>query len=95
MKPAVVKDHRLAFNMRGFPPLEPSMGGIEPCVGSDCHGALIELTRANYEKIWLSEGGGAAKPGYEQIIVDAVPYGSGQAVKAIAFRAAEHARLHR
>jgi hypothetical protein len=26
MEPAVVKGHRLAFNMRGFPPLEPAMG---------------------------------------------------------------------
>lgn len=30
MEPAVVKGHRLAFNMRGFPPLEPGMGSLEP-----------------------------------------------------------------
>ena len=24
----------LAFNLRGFPPLEPAMGGIEPCTAS-------------------------------------------------------------
>ena len=56
IKPAVVNDHRLAFNMKGFPPLEPAMGGIEPCNGNDCHGALIEVTYENYNKIWLSEG---------------------------------------
>ena len=30
MKPAVVPNYRLAFNMRGFPPLEPGMGSLEP-----------------------------------------------------------------
>jgi hypothetical protein len=30
MGPAVVHGHRLAFNMRGFPPLEPGMGSLEP-----------------------------------------------------------------
>jgi len=38
MQPAVVCNHRLAFNMRAFPPLEPAMGGIEPSEGTDCHG---------------------------------------------------------
>lgn len=32
MEPALVKNHRLAFNMRGFPPLEPGMGSLEPLV---------------------------------------------------------------
>jgi hypothetical protein len=27
---AVVHGHRLAFNLRGFPPLEPGMGSLEP-----------------------------------------------------------------
>jgi hypothetical protein len=30
MQPALVKNYRLAFNMRGFPPLEPGMGSLEP-----------------------------------------------------------------
>jgi hypothetical protein len=30
MEAAYVPDHRLSFNMRGFPPLEPGMGSIEP-----------------------------------------------------------------
>ena len=30
MEPCVIPDHRLAFNMRAFPPLEPAMGGLEP-----------------------------------------------------------------
>lgn len=30
-------------NCLGFLPLEPSMGGIEVCEGSSCHGALMEM----------------------------------------------------
>jgi hypothetical protein len=30
MQPALVKNYRLAFNMRGIPPLEPGMGSLEP-----------------------------------------------------------------
>jgi hypothetical protein len=57
--------------------------------------ALIEVTAENYEKIWKSEGGGAAKPGYEEVVVEAIPYGSGKSVKAIALRAAAHVRLRK
>jgi hypothetical protein len=32
MEPAIVPGHRLAFNMRGFPPLEPGMGSLEPII---------------------------------------------------------------
>jgi len=32
MEPARVPQHRLAFSMRGFPPLEPGMGSLEPIV---------------------------------------------------------------
>ena len=30
MEPCVIPHHRLAFNMRAYPPLEPAMGGLEP-----------------------------------------------------------------
>ena len=30
MQPGYVRNYRLAFNVPGFPPLEPAMGGIEP-----------------------------------------------------------------
>lgn len=33
MEAAVVSGHRLAFNLRGFPPIEPGMGSLEPCGG--------------------------------------------------------------
>jgi len=92
-QPGKVKDWRLAFNMRGFLPSEPAMGGIEPCVGSECHGALVEMPAAEYQKVWMSEGGGAPRPGYEECVVEAVPYGQAKPVLAVALRAAPHARL--
>lgn len=36
----------LSVSILGFLPLEPSMGGIEECEGSSCHGALMEMTAA-------------------------------------------------
>ena len=42
MRPALVRGHRLAFNMRGLPPLEPGMGGIEESPAEECHGALCQ-----------------------------------------------------
>lgn len=95
MEPCVIKDHRLAFNLRGFPPVEPGMGGIEPSAGCDCHAALVKLTRAEYEKVWLSEGGGREKPGYSEIVVNARRYGSEELIQAVALRASEHVRLER
>ena len=55
IEPGVAKRHRLAFNMKGFVPLEPAMGGCEPCDNDDddemdCHGALCEVTPENYDK---------------------------------------------
>ena len=89
-----IRGHRLAFNLRGFPPLEPGMGGLEPASPTDeCHGALCTMTRTDYEKVWLSEGGGTSNPGYEEIEVEATPYGSASPVRALALRARPHARL--
>ena len=93
-RPALVKNSRLAFNMRGFPPFEPRMAGFEDrdvtCENSECHGALVELSRDDYERVWLSEGGGSEKPGYEEVAVDAIPYDNlstgSDSVKAVAYR---------
>ena len=61
MEPAFVKNCRLAFNMKGFPPAEPGMGSLEPIDSSakslltygpgECHGALVQLTPENYERV--------------------------------------------
>ena len=94
MGPGVVAGHRLAFNMRGFPPLEPGMGALEPAApAAACHGALCSMRRDQYEKVWLSEGGGSPNPGYEEVVVEAMAYGASQPVRAIALRARPHVRL--
>lgn len=102
---AVVPNYRLAFNMRGFPPLEPGMGSLEPCSekskplhkykSNECHGALVKLTADNYAKVMASEGVGDDRPnpGYEEVVVDAYKYGDNTPVKAVALRARPHVRL--
>lgn len=93
MDAAFAKDHRLAFNLRGFAPIEPAMAGIEPDAGSECHGALIFLKPVDYEKLWLSEGGGNNPPSYQEIVIDVFQYGKEDTpVTAVAFRAANGIR---
>ena len=108
MCPAIVKNHRLAFNMKGFPPLEPGMGSLEPVDAkstpllaykegdvNECHGALIRLSAEDYDRLMKSEGVGHGRPdqGYEEIVVEAFPYDDKKSVHAIALRAREHVRL--
>lgn len=110
MVPATISGHRLAFNMRGFPPLEPGMGALEPIVenegkkatralleyhGKECHGALIRLSSEDYERVMRSEGvGSRPNPGYEEVVVTAVPYNKfRRPVQAVALRARGHVRL--
>ena len=91
--PASVADHRLAFNMRMFPPLEPAMASIEPLVGDVCEGVLYTLTSEAYEELWRSEGGSMARPGYEEVVVTCDA--STGPVRAITLRAAPWMRLRR
>ena len=75
--PAVVKGFRLAFNLPMFPPVEPGMAALARArEGEDdsCHGLLLELTNEEYQKMWNSEGGMAAKPPYEETVVEATTY---------------------
>ena len=90
--PAVVKGFRLAFNLPMFPPIEPGMAALaraRDCERDSCHGFLLELTNEEYQKMWASEGGNAAKPPYEETVVEAVTY-EGRMIRAIAFTAANH-----
>ena len=91
---AAVSDHRLAFNMRMFPPLEPAMASIEPSSGDTCEGVLYTLTREGYEALWQSEGGSMERPGYEEVVVSA-SIAAGETVPAITLRAAPWMRLSR
>jgi hypothetical protein len=90
MEAAIVPNYRLAFNMRGFPPIEPGMGSLEPVDSKstpllaysegECHGALVKLDPENYEMVMRSEGvgNGQKDQGYEEIVVDAYPYSKNQ-----------------
>ena len=50
MEPALVHGYRLAFNMRGFPPLEPGMGSIEPLLPEDEPAAADSRPLLPYER---------------------------------------------
>lgn len=106
MQAAVVPNHRLAFNMRGFAPLEPGMGSLEPVEADsqavlqyekpECHGALVHLSSENYRKLMASEGisENSTQPGYEEVVVWCIPYNASlPAVQAVALRARPHMRL--
>ncbi|KAJ1625189.1 hypothetical protein T492DRAFT_1041436 [Pavlovales sp. CCMP2436] len=109
--PAVAPGHRLAFNMRMFPPIEPAMASIEPCDGGECEGALLELSLESYDALWRSEGGAMDRPSYQEIVVpvaalrphstpaDAPPSSESlrreAPVNALTFRAAPWTRLRR
>jgi hypothetical protein len=101
MEAAIVPNHRLAFNLKGFPPLEPGMGSLEPTDSNnkallkyqddECHGALVKLTAENYERVMKSEGVGSgsnSQGGYEEVVVTCIPYNKWRRpVQAIALRA--------
>ena len=84
--PCVAANHALAFDLPAFPPLEPYMASLKAAAGEECHGALCEMSRRDYEALWQSEGGNATIPPYKEVVVDCVPYGgSGEqgVVKAV------------
>lgn len=88
-EPGQVSGHRLAFNLLCFPPFEPTMAGLEPDSSKNSeavHGLLVTLRRAQYELLYLSEGG-ASGPGraYIEREVTVETY-NGKKVKAIAFQ---------
>jgi len=102
MEPCLVQNYRLGFCLRGMPPVELSMGSLEPSDNNgtellkyqhnECHGALICISIEDYERLYLSEGGG--KGGYEEIVVTCVPYDeTKQPIEAVAYRALPSHRL--
>ena len=91
--PATAREHRLAFNLRMFPPLEPSMASIEASPGDACEGALFTLTRDGYEALWKSEGGTLDRPPYEEVQIPV--HVDGRVVQAVTLRAAPWMRLTR
>jgi len=80
------------------------MAGIAPVVGKAMdegvhvdgwmQGALIELSREEYEKLWLSEAGGMGdRSPYCETVVECVVDSTKERRKAIAFRTRESQRL--
>ena len=54
--PAILKDHRLAFNVPGTPLIEPSWASVEPEKGCIVHGVLYKLTEEDFQTICQTEG---------------------------------------
>ncbi len=54
--PAILKDHRLAFNVPGTPFIEPSWASVEMEEGSIIHGVLYKLTEDDFAKVCQTEG---------------------------------------
>lgn len=86
--------HRLAFNMRGFPPLEPAMASIERREGESCPGCVYECPRESYELLWRSEGGAMETSPYEEIVVP-ITDDAGRVSDAITLTTRPWARLPR
>jgi hypothetical protein len=55
-RPAVCLDHRLAFTVLGFSPLEPAFANLEAAAGKTCHGVMYELPWVDWLKICATEG---------------------------------------
>ena len=51
-----VRDERLAFNVPGFSPAEPSFASIQPQKGEECHGGVFELTVGDWLRVCATEG---------------------------------------
>lgn len=61
IQPGYVQNYRLAFNLPGFPPIEPAMAGIEPIeelrtqssfgldIADECHGSLVQMKASEYQ----------------------------------------------
>eukprot|EP00873_Tetraselmis_striata_P022471 jgi/Tetstr1/442735/TSEL_030824.t1 len=56
MRPGLVQDYRLAFNMPGMPGVEPSFASVEPAQGCEVHGAVFTLDWQGWLRVCQSEG---------------------------------------
>jgi hypothetical protein len=113
MEPAYVRDYRLAFNLPASLPLEPAMGSLERCQPTEtdpnpsrplypydkpeCHGALIQLSSEDYERVMVTEsvsGTDVKVRNYREEVVTAIPYDkSHPPVDAVVLSAYPHVRL--
>lgn len=76
-------DWKLAYNLRGFPFLEPSFANIEPSVGDIVHGVCHRITIQEWEGIKATEGGGGIiEEGYHTKELEVESY-EGDIIKAV------------
>lgn len=76
--PAILSDHRLAFNIPGIPLLEPSSASVEPSSGKCVHGVLYKLTDEDFVSVCRTEG---IPFSYTLHRCDVVPY-TGDGIRA-------------
>ena len=88
----VAHGYRLAFNMRGFPPLEPAMASIAESANDECPGCVYEMALDDYEALWRSEGGAMKKCPYREVVVR-VSRPDGPDVDAVTLAAEDWCRL--
>ena len=79
---ATLSGWRLAFDMPGVPPAEPSMANLREEAGATVHGVLIRTHGADFAALVASEGGDRF---YAIVEVIATRYDDGAAVRAYAF----------
>lgn len=79
---ATLSGWRLAFDMPGVPPVEPSMANLRAEAVATVHGVLIRISRADFAELVASEGGDRF---YAVVEVIATRYDDGAAVLAHAF----------
>jgi hypothetical protein len=72
---ARLADHRLVFDLRGIPAVEPGFASIAPSPGDHVHGVLYRLTRADLARVDASEA-----PAYKSVDVEVDAAISGRVV---------------
>ena len=77
--PGVVRDYKLAFNVRGFSAREPAFASIAAAPGDECHGGVYELSLRDWATVCATEGVPFA---YRVVQVEVEPYAGGEAVQA-------------
>lgn len=75
-EPAVLRDHRLVFDLRGLPLVEPGFASVSAAPGEEVHGVLYTLTPGDLQRLHRTES-----PSYAHVELD-VYTADGQAHRA-------------
>jgi hypothetical protein len=64
--PCVARDWVLLFDVYAHPFAEPAFANVRRAPGKECHGVIHRVTKAQYDNLAATEGGGGAKDmGYQ------------------------------